>query len=87
MSNRPNYPKHINSPCQDCKERHFKCHAECERYKAYKAELEKANEAERIQNGISGARRESKAAHLRRQYGHYDYNRVKRYKGSKGFRR
>lgn len=27
------------SPCKDCKERHEKCHADCEKYKAFQAEL------------------------------------------------
>lgn len=36
------------SPCLDCKDRFFDgertCHSSCEKYKAYKAELERVNE-------------------------------------------
>ena len=28
----------VKTPCKDCEERHPLCHAECERYMAYKAE-------------------------------------------------
>lgn len=28
------------SPCFECEERHMKCHAECERYKAFKQGIE-----------------------------------------------
>ena len=37
-----------NSPCKengiDCHDRHVGCHAECEKYKAWKADVDKANE-------------------------------------------
>lgn len=29
-----------NNPCYKCTERHFKCHAECEKYADWKAEFE-----------------------------------------------
>ena len=28
------------SPCQQCTDRHFNCHSECEKYITWKAELE-----------------------------------------------
>lgn len=31
---------HIISPCKDCKERVFKCHATCEKYHAWKKEVD-----------------------------------------------
>lgn len=30
-------------PCYDCKDRHVKCHAECERYLKHKETIDKAN--------------------------------------------
>ena len=37
-----------NAPCKengiDCQDRHVGCHAECEKYKAWKADVDKANE-------------------------------------------
>jgi len=30
----------LQSPCRDCPERFLGCHSVCERYRAYKAELE-----------------------------------------------
>lgn len=30
----------IKSPCQMCGDRELKCHASCERYKAYRKELD-----------------------------------------------
>ncbi len=35
----------IKAPCKDCKERYLNCHDKCEKYKAYRLELEKAKEA------------------------------------------
>lgn len=32
------------TPCKDCTERHFCCHDSCERYLAFKAEVEKRRE-------------------------------------------
>ena len=34
-----------NCPCKDCVRRRFNCHAMCDTYKAWKAELEKQNMA------------------------------------------
>lgn len=34
--------KMVDKPCFECKERHSKCHATCERYAAAKAALEQA---------------------------------------------
>jgi hypothetical protein len=35
------------SPCAQCGERHTACHDSCPKYKAWKAEAEKINEARR----------------------------------------
>lgn len=43
----------IKPPCKGCEERHLKCHSSCERYLAYRKELERVREAknkERIKN-------------------------------------
>jgi hypothetical protein len=40
-----------NSPCKDCDDRHSHCHAECERYKAYRQHCDriaKDKERERL---------------------------------------
>ena len=34
-------------PCKDCTERHFKCHSECGKYKAFTDELEQIRENRR----------------------------------------
>ncbi len=34
-----------NPPCQFCKDRHFACHDRCEKYKAWKQQQTKINEA------------------------------------------
>ena len=34
-------------PCKDCTERYTACHDHCERYKTWKAGVQKANAAER----------------------------------------
>lgn len=36
-----------NSPCLNCPDRILHCHAECEKYKRYKASLEEHRETER----------------------------------------
>lgn len=38
-------PQNGNGPCADCEERYVGCHAECERYKAWKEDREKQREA------------------------------------------
>jgi hypothetical protein len=30
----------VHGPCLGCKERHMKCHSECEKYKAFKEKVE-----------------------------------------------
>lgn len=42
-----NYPSRLSdvSPCKDCAERHTACHDHCQRYKDWKAEMEKVKEA------------------------------------------
>ena len=37
----------IQSPCKNCKDRHYKCWGECEEYLEYRRKLEKAKEKER----------------------------------------
>jgi len=32
-------------PCRGCEDRHFGCHAECERYKSWKTEYEETTRA------------------------------------------
>ena len=46
-----------NTPCKDCSDRHYGCHSECDKYKAYsesrKAVLEKRRKAWEIEKGIA----------------------------------
>ena len=35
----------LNSPCKDCPDRVVGCHGKCEKYKAYRVEVEKLYEA------------------------------------------
>ena len=37
----------LQSPCYNCEFRQINCHADCEQYKAYKEETEKAREERR----------------------------------------
>lgn len=39
----------LNAPCLDCPERCFKCHSVCEKYIAFRAELNLLNEAKRLE--------------------------------------
>jgi hypothetical protein len=43
------------SPCFDCKERVLKCHSTCEKYKAYRQEVDAVNAKrdEKVQTGVS----------------------------------
>lgn len=34
----------IDAPCKDCTDRHYKCHSECEKYKAYKEDVKHFHE-------------------------------------------
>lgn len=38
-------------PCMNCKERHEKCHAECEKYAAFKKDLQARKDWLKEQNG------------------------------------
>lgn len=39
-----------DSGCKGCAERHESCHSGCERYKAFRKELDKKNERKRLEN-------------------------------------
>lgn len=39
-----------NSSCMGCTERHEGCHSECEKYKAFRKELDEQNERRRMYN-------------------------------------
>ena len=41
------YQKLDSRPCFKCKERHLLCHSSCERYKAYRADLDAHNAEEK----------------------------------------
>lgn len=42
-----------SSPCKDCQDRHTACHDQCEKYLAWKEELNARKEAERLQKSLS----------------------------------
>lgn len=48
----------INSPCKDCKDRHFKCHSDCKKYLNFKRVLntynKKLKEEKRLYFAILG---------------------------------
>ena len=45
---RPDYHAYgLAAPCKDCEDRHEGCHTECDKYKEYKAELDKRKEEAR----------------------------------------
>ena len=37
----------ITAPCKDCPDRHYACWGSCEKYKAFRKELDRAREARR----------------------------------------
>lgn len=39
-----------DSGCKGCEERHEGCHSGCERYKAFRKELDEKNERKRLEN-------------------------------------
>lgn len=62
----------MTAPCKDCTDRHFKCHAECERYREFKKRCDDMRERERLD---SLARRieidraiQRKMYHLKKQH-------------------
>lgn len=44
----------MTAPCKDCPDRHYKCHSECEKYKAFIAENEKRKSCMRAENDLLG---------------------------------
>ena len=43
------YAIHVDTPCQDCKDRHVGCHSTCKRYEEYRTKLDEYNEKHRKQ--------------------------------------
>ena len=43
----------MNSPCYQCKERHYKCHGQCERYAQYRTVCDRRIEKQRRQSAIN----------------------------------
>ena len=43
-------PQYIRPPCKDCADRDVGCHAKCERYLAYRTELDAINERRSKEN-------------------------------------
>lgn len=44
----------MRQPCRYCADRHQGCHAECEKYKAWKAELDEARKADETRKMLDG---------------------------------
>lgn len=40
--------------CKGCEERHPNCHSDCERYKAFKEQIQKGKDAERLVKLVDG---------------------------------
>lgn len=59
-----------NSPCRGCDERHPICHADCERYAAYKKEneeiREKRNELGRLMSTLNAGEHRRSTTRIRR---------------------
>ena len=47
------------APCKDCKDRSPTCHAECEKYKAYSAEIRISYDRRRMEYEVAGAVRDA----------------------------
>lgn len=45
----------IKAPCKGCTDRVLGCHGKCDRYKAYRARIDSANEKKRRENDIEDA--------------------------------
>lgn len=57
----------MKSPCYKCEERHIGCHGKCEKYAAFKADLEKQKQDEAAANGmLSCSRHKSELLKKRR---------------------
>ena len=41
--------------CKDCAERHEGCHSRCERYKAFRKELDDKNRRKRLENAATNS--------------------------------
>ena len=65
------YRNSVHSPCKDCSDRHIGCHAECDKYKAFKKALNNEHRKEYKQhNAENRATRhevDSKERTLKRQ--------------------
>lgn len=53
--------------CKDCQKRHVACHAHCDTYKKWRAELDKVNDIIRMEKVKDGYIMEAKCASLIRQ--------------------
>lgn len=56
-----------SSCCKDCPKRHVACHAHCDTYKKWRAELDKVNEIIQMEKVKDGYIIETKRASLIRQ--------------------
>jgi len=64
----------VESPCYECKDRTVEpnCHAECEKYKAYRAKIEKRNKTRRDANAFVNAKQSQKNIKVKqRKYTNY----------------
>lgn len=57
----------MTNSCKDCPNRHVGCHGECEKYKAYCAELEKERQRRKLLIESTPAMSAAKLANVRRQ--------------------
>lgn len=46
------------APCKDCSDRHVGCHGDCEKYKAYRSDLESKHEHEKQENSYHDYQRD-----------------------------